>query len=379
MAANWTLELHDPNGLRLADLRQLASFEIVRIENGVGALTLTMPYSAVPYAFYKRDGLITASRDPLGTGAPALFTEQLYFITGRRRRVDDNGATWAIITAQDANCLLTRRHVLYAAGSAQADQTDNAGDIMRAIVRYNLGSSASASRQIAALTVGSDLGDGASVSKAFAYRNVLPVLQELAKASATAGTYIAFDLVCTAPPGSGSPALEFRTYASQRGMDHRYPSGAGGPVLLGPEYGTLAGVDYAEDFSGEINSATALGQGEGSARVTANSADTTRSGASPYALCEGVVDARNTSSAAAVQDEADQALRAGLPQRTFTTQVIDTAGVRFGIEYTWGDYLTAQAFGDAFDCRLPAVRVTYNSSGETINAVLKNDSSNLNV
>lgn len=373
MAANWALYLHDANANRLADLRQVERFELVRVENGVGALTLTLPYAAVPYAFFKRDGLITAERDPLGGGSPALFLEQIYFITGRRRFYGDDGAAYAQITALDANCLLARRSVLYAAGSAQADRTDNAGDIMRAVVRDNLGSSASASRQIAALTVGSDLGDGASVSKAFAYRNVLTVLQELAKSSATAGTYLAFDLVCTSAPGSGSLGLEFRTYATQRGLDHRYPSGGGGPVLLGPDFGTLANADYAEDWSDEVNHVTALGQGEGSARATTPASDSARYGASPYALCESTVDARNTSSATALQDEADNALRAGLPRRVFSGQIVDTAGVRFGVEYSWGDYVTAQAWGDSLDCRLSAVKVLFGRDGERIDAVLRNE------
>lgn len=374
MGASWALYLHDPNANRLADLSAAQSFELVRVENGVGAVSIVMPYSAVPYSYYKRDGIITLER-ALPGGSPALFTEQIYFITGRRRRIDENGAAWAIITAQDANCLLRRRHVLYAAGSAQADQTDNAGDIMRAVVRYNLGSSASTSRQIAALTVGSDLGDGASVSKAFAWRNVLTVLQELAQASVTAGTYLAFDLVCSSAPGAGSMSLEFRTYSGQRGNDHRFPSGTSGPVLLGPEYGTLAGADYAEDFSDEANHVTALGQGEGSARTTAASSDSARYGSSPYALCEATIDARNTTSSTAVQDEADARLRAGLPARTFAGEIVDTAGVRFGAEYGFGDYLTAQAFGDSFDCRLSALRARYDSAGEKISAVLKNETS----
>lgn len=376
MGASWAAFLHDPNANRLADLAALEAFALVRVENGVGALTLTMPYAAVPYSYYKRDGLITLERASESQSS-ALFTEQVYFITGRRRRVGDDGSQRVVITALDANCLLARRSVLYAAGTSYADKTGNAGDVMRAIVRENLGASASASRQIAALTVGADLGDGASVSKAFAWRNVLVVLQELAKASATAGTYIAFDMVCTKPPGAGTLGLEFRTYQGQRGSDHRYPSGAAGPVMLGPDFGNMADVDYAEEWNDEVNHATALGQGEGSARATSTSSDSARYGASPYALCEGVTDARNTSSTTALADEADNALRAGLPVRTFGGRIVDTAGVRFGIEYGFGDYLTAQAFGDSFDCRLSAVSVSYGRDGETIGAVLKNDSSTI--
>lgn len=377
MAASWALYLNGPNANRLADLRQVESLRIVRVENGVGALVLTMPYSAVQFDYWKRDGIITAERDPLGNGSPALFTEQVYFIVKRRRYYNEQGAAYVEITALDANCLLVRRQVLYAAGSANADRTDNAGDVMRAVIRDNLGSSATAARQIASLTVGSDLADGASVSKAFAWRNVLQVQQELARASTIAGTYMAFDVICSTPPGAGSLGLEFRTYSSQRGLDHRYPSGAAGPVLLGPDFGTLADADYTEDWTDEINHATALGQGEGSARATATSADTVRSGASPHALCEGVVDARNTSSATALQDEADQALRAGLPRRTFSGRIVDTAGVRFGVEYNFGDYLTAQSWGDSLDCRLSAVQVDFDRAGERIQAVLKNENSNV--
>lgn len=374
MGASWALFLHDPNGNRLADLNEAESFELVRVENSVGAVTITLPYAAVPYSFIKRDGIITLERG-LDGRPPALFTEQIYFITGRRRLLNRDGSQYAIITAEDANTLLRRRHVLYAAGSAQASRSGKAGDVMRAIVRDNLGTSATASRQVASLGIGGDLGDGATVGKDFAWRNVLQVLQELAQASIAAGTYISFDIVCTGAPGAGSVGLEFRTYAGQRGNDHRYPSGAAGPVLLGPDFGTLDGADYSEDFSAEANAVTALGSGEGSARATATATDTTRSGASPFALCETTVEARNSTAAGGVQAEANARLRAALPVRTFTAKVVDTAGVRFGLEYGFGDLVTAQAFGASFDCRLAGVRVRYTKAGESIDCVLRNDSS----
>ncbi len=83
------------------------------------------------------------------------------------------------------NSLLMRRIVAYAAGSAQAQKNGPADDIMRAVVRENLGQAAGSGRDISAygLSVEQDLSLAAQISMAFAWRNVYDVMSSIVDAA----------------------------------------------------------------------------------------------------------------------------------------------------------------------------------------------------
>ena len=132
-------------------------------------------------------------------------------------------------------------------------------DLMKAIVSKQLGSTASAWRS--KITEAPNLGaGGASISKAFAYRNVLTVLQEIADLVTEAGVWLGFDVVRTAPG-----AFEFRTYTGQRGQNHGRNSGD--PRLVGKQYGNLSEATFGTYHMDERNWVLVAGQGEGDSRV----------------------------------------------------------------------------------------------------------------
>lgn len=352
-----TIFIDDALGNRLEAPRDWVRAEYVRAENGVGALSLTLP-SRYPKSLFKKDGAIEIWRSVDG-GQPYLDTGTVWQIRRPLKVIKGSQRLWRI-NCFDLNHLLKRRVVDYAAGSAQADQSRAADDLGKQIVRENQGSSATdTSRSWATyLDVQANATAGPTVTKKFSERNVLTVLQEIAQASFNAGTYLVFDTVCSVPPGSGSAMkFEFRSYTGQRGVDHRFPGG-NPPLLIGPDFGNLDDIEYQEDAENEITRAIVGGQGQQAARAFRRKNDTTRQGESPFALIEAFQNATGEASTAGLDVEADALLKSGRPRRTLTGQIVPTSGLIYGVHYNWGDYVTAQVDGDSFDAHLNMVHVT---------------------
>ncbi len=194
-------------------------------------------------------------------------------------------------------------------------------------------------------------------------------MQEFADASTTGGTYIAFDIVADTPT-----TLTFRTFAQQRGVDHRFPGGIN-PVLISPEMGNLGEVIFTQDYRNEATYVAAAGKGEGSNRLTASAQDTTRQGMSPFGLREYFKDATQYDSTTGLQAEAEATLRSMRVKTIFQGRLIDMPGSRYGVDWGWGDYVTAQAFGQLIDCRIDAVSVSVKpgSGYERVDAWLRSN------
>lgn len=337
-----------------------------RAVNTVGALTLTLPPS-VPLSFLQRDGRVLVYRSILGV-PPALEMETQWFIVGIERSLSESGEQVTIVKAVDAVDLLRRRIVAYAAGSSQAVKSGAADDVMKAVVRENLSSSATDGNRALATSlfrVANNTGQGPTIAKAFSRRNVLDVLHDLADASTQAGTYLTFDVVWT------GDVFEFRTYPLWRGVDHRFPGGAN-PVILSPESGSLTRVSYTTDYGSEVTAAYVGGQGEESARVVGSAVDTARATLSPFARCEAWSQNNNTADSAVLADDADALVRGGRPRVVFEGAVnTDAPGAMYGREYGFGDVVTAQAFGVSVDCRIDAVSVRVTADAERVQLVAR--------
>jgi len=135
---------------------------------------------------------------------------------------------------------------------------------------------------------------------------------------------------------------------------------------------TRASVDM--DYTEEKNAIYAGGRGEGAERVIKTTIGAAAT-ASLYSRVEKFVNASSASNAndeAFVQDEADAALIANQARSSFNGELNQTDGCQFGVHYDYGDYLTAQAFGMGFDCRLDAMSVRFTrDGGERLTAMLK--------
>jgi len=359
MSVYYSVWLLDPFGVRLALLSQYSLLEYTLVVNAIGRLVLEMPINIVPYAWLKRRDMRLA----VYRSAGGRETLEGVFLSRRPTKIlSSKGERIVRLRAMSANSLLTRRIVAYAAGSAQAEKSAPADDLIKAIARENMGALATdTSRDWSAyLSVQADWGAGPSVDKAFPGRNVLLVMQEVAQKAAQAGTPVYFDVV----PVTES-TFEFRTFVDRRGLDHSFPNGVH-PLIVSPEFGNLVDAELEEDYEGELTYVYAAGEGKGDDRATATASDAVRIGSSPFGRIEGYRDCRNTKDLTALADEAAAKLRAGRPVRRLRGTMVDMDGCRYGQNWGFGDVVTAEFDGEQFDCTVDVVSVSVRSGVDTI-------------
>jgi hypothetical protein len=274
------------------------------------------------------------------------------------------------VTAYSAIELLKRRHVAANAETAAAKKTDNIDDMMKAIVREQLGASAAGIRNISTyLSVEPDASAGTSITKAFSRDMVLNVLQDLAQHSGTTATPIFFDIVAPTPS-----TLEFRTRANQWGEDRSTSSTINKAVILSPDDDTLTDIEIEYDYSNEANYIYVGGSGQESNRVVEPVFDSTRYSLTPLNLRELFVSYTNSNVAAVLQSVGYAALRDARPKKTFTASVQDAPSARYGKHWFFGDTLTTVVDADYTDVRVDAIQVSMQAGKETIQAKLRAES-----
>lgn len=362
MAVTFEIHLHTDQGQRLDVLSYpLIWFEAVRTVNVIGTLEVRLPYGRIPSNWLKRDYILTIQRAISG-GARVTALETVYRIYKWRHYRDAAGMAFTVIYARDANDLLRRRSIAYYAQSAQASKSATAADnIIKALVRENLASTASdyASSTLrglnaTAFTVQADLGLGASTSKGCSWRRLIEVCQELAAASWNAGTYLAFDVVVR--PGLGS---ELRTYTGQRGIDRR---SGGNALTLSEASGTLTGVEEIYDYSELVTTVYAGGKGEEALRIVQSASTTPPNG--PTSRIETFTTAFDGETAAYVLAEANSRLSAGRGKISFAANFQETASCVFGRDINFGDYVRAEGFSTTYDVRADTVILRMDEQGQ---------------
>ena len=367
-----TFRLADPLGNHLIEIASYHSYTyILNCSPGaVGVLELELPRS-FNTALLMRDGRIGPWRAINGR-APYNDNGAQFTIETLRYR-----STSTFLRAYHMTGLVGRRIIAYAAGSTYAQKAAAAADDqMKTFWKENAGASISSADRdgvetqadiSAYVTTQANLGAGASIAKAAARRNLLAVAQELCEASAMAGTYMTFEII--APTES---TLELRTYTTQRGVDRRASSGS--PIILREQAGVLENAQLEIDYHDEKTFAVAGGQGEGTARLIATSADTTRMGVSPFGRVEDFLDMSNVNSTASLQDDADMGLYHARPVITFTGDLVETPALTRGIQFDLGDLLTAEdpQTHQQYDVRLDRITESMNASGRKTEVALRN-------
>lgn len=369
MSSTYSVWLSSPTGVQMALIDTLSRLEFSLTVNTVGVAKIdVMP--DFPISWIQEDSRIGIWRQVPGA-QKYLVGDTIWLVRDWDHVLDGQGREYISLLAYSANMILDTAIVDYASTTSYADKTDYIDDMMKAIIRENRGALATDStRDISSwLTVESDESLGPSTTKAFAWRNVLAVLRELAQEADDAGTPVFFDVVHT----PGTTTLEFKTYVNQRGIDHA--STGTKRVVLSPRNSTLSEIRRSYISSNEHNAVTVGGRGEGTDREIERDTDSVRIALSPFNRRELFVDARNTEEGdtAALQAEAKTALKNHRPREIFSARIRDTEAVKYGREYGFGDRIKAEFRGRAVDCRLDSVSVLVERGLETIQAELRAD------
>ena len=361
--ATYALWLRSPTGILIAPGVLFASLEWARAENTFGWLKADL-LPDFDTRLLALDSRLEIHRTIGGRTYNEGGTQ--YLLRWWRFAEDERGHEVIQIEAYDLNYLLSGPIVAYEASTdtvtnPYSTKTGAADNLMKAIVRENLGSLATVTaRQLTELTVQADLSLAPSTSKSFSRRRVLDVLQDLARDAFQQGTYLAFDLTAN----SSGTGLTFATYTGQRGQNHS--AGGGQSLIVSKANGNLMTPELIYDHRNERTVVYCGGLGQGGGRVVVTAEDSARCEQSPFARRELWVDGRNTDNVAVLNADARSELQLARPMRTFTGRLIDTEGVRYGVHLGFGDVVTAEYRGASYDCHLARVHGKVIGKKETL-------------
>lgn len=306
---------------------------------------LTLPYADDLLPLLEPDSQIEIWRDG------QLVMQTGWLIQRVQVRVQPDGRRVLEVGAVPALSLLLRRIVAYAADSPQATRTAPADDLMKALVRENMGSLAEAARDLSQwVQVAADTSSAPVVPVACARQRLLDVLQRLSAAAQAQGTLLAFDLVWRA-----AAQYEFCTFVGARGHDRTTPAD---PLVLTPDTTGIQVLERSHDTEDEVTLVYAAGQGSGSGRVLAIGEDARRSQRSPFGRRERLLDARTARTDEQLAAAAAQALIAGMPRTTLRARLHSTPGCAYGQHWHWGDRVLVACADQVLACTIADVQIT---------------------
>lgn len=359
----FSLHLFDYDGSKLHVFTDYESLATTRQLNQVGKLVLTLPYTAVQAGLWQQGRMLEVWRT--AGGVTKLHNNTAFFVNALEPYEGERGQQMMRVTAYDAMWLLQQRIIAYPAGSAQSKKSGAASDVMKALVRENLGAlCVDPTRIITDFEVDEDTGYGVTVEKGVAWRNLLLVLQELAVEDMSDGERVYFDVVYL-----GNGKFRFQTFENQRGVN--FGRSGDNPKFVGRQYGNLIDLSIKTTGSTEATFVYCGGQGQEEDRVvmSAGNSDAIEK-RSPFGRIEIFADARNEEEEAAIQSEANSALNGARFREYISGKLVDTNDFQFGLDYDFGDVLSVEGFGTVTDCIVESVGLTANKKGDTFEVKL---------
>ena len=348
------------DGIQLAELTDLESVEYWRVLNDKGGFNI-ITRADFDESLLGVDHLIEFWRTPEGG-------DELLMMVGLLRwwewLENDDGFEICQLGGPDQNDLLDRRIVAYYAAEDESDKTDFADDMLKAIVRENMGALAPLDQALRPraydadyFSVSPDFGHAPTVTRRFAWRKVFPTLKEICESSRNLGTPLYFDMV----PGALPAHFDFRTYINLMGIDRTTTSGLS-PIVFSKENGNLGTPKLREDWANEQNYVYGGGQGEEDSRTIDPEDDVWRMHRSIWNRRECFQDAREEDTTQGVANKAYQRMEQERPLLKFAGKLLDAPQSRFGIDWNYGDGVTV-FYRDEFDGVVDAYRISIDKDG----------------
>ena len=365
--ASYMILMRDWNGNDVGKVVDFISLEYARKENQVGSLTLILPRNLAMEPYYNKDLVLEIWRTVgvktyLEGGTTWLVRKvELKTVTGTMKQ-------W-VLSAVDMNYLLSGYEIEYASESAQAKKTNAIDNMMKAIVRENMGSLATdTTRDLSAyLSVQANTTAAPSTTKAFARRNVLTVLQELATESFQRGTYLSFDVRYVSPY-----TWQFQTFVGQAGVNRNRASG--NTVVVSESRSSLVGASLVWDWTNEVTVVNVGGTGQAAARAVVQVTDSANLRNTPFSRREvfhNATLAGTDTNALTAEGKAELMKTRG--RLVLRGAIQDTDAMQYGIDYNFGDIVVAEHVGYSFDAHVDAIHVSVDKNGERVDNQLRGE------
>lgn len=345
--------LAQSNGTLTKPLYDFASLAFSLNTNNIGVANLVLPGTTYTASQFSWMSQLRIERGGILQGTAP------FFVTNRELTLSDSGEYLLNITAQHSNILLHNRHVMSYAGSSYSEGDEvPASNLMRQIVRDSLGAAAAhADRDKAGplnvVTVEADDDEGSTISKSFARRRGITVLQEIANASKQDGSPLFFGII------ESAGTLTFVVRAGQWGTDRT------GSAIISSEFGNLTNTSRETDWTEHLTVAYALGGQTGVNRLVKIAENTTETAANDLYFVEGIFDNANELSETALQDDANALLTNSRVDNRFGGNIQETTGFLYDTNWSWGDKLGAANYNETFNVWLSLVQTTISGGQES--------------
>jgi len=361
--AEYRLILTTDTGSRLANpFNPIGSgFKATRKANTISPITVELPYDYDPHVFtvtvsHPIEYMIQVWRKADG-GTMKLFNT--YIITEFERHASPTPNGKVILGGWDMNLLLYRRIVAAYAASANARITDYADDMIKGLMTDAMSDviepvPTAGTRAWPNLTVAGDVSKGPSLTMDVPYEKLLTfsgggAFKKIANASREAGTDLFFEVQ---PNLVEENSINFilNTFTTQIGQDLT------DSITLSRENSTIENAVSRYSYGKAMNYIYAGGKGQDDKRTIKQAYDATEYGRGIWARSEGFKDVPSVDDDS-LPAEADAHLQDSKRLVEFKGNIVDTAQIRYGRNYDFGDLVTAKAWGDQFDAMISAVTV----------------------
>lgn len=366
-SSNYFIKIKTPYNIPVLNVNEFYKIELFRSEYGVGSLYVDFPLKEFINRNIDVDWRLEVYRRTAG-GELVRVGDTQWIVKLVRYKVDENNNTSLHIIAYDMMYLLNKRIVAYVDGTPQTSKTMPADDMLKAIVRENLGSLASDYHRDLSewLVVEADSSIAPVVTKSqFGMQMILPVLNDICQLSEAAGMYLSYDIVYDESTGK----LIFKTYTQQRGANHGSNSSA--PIYLAHHTDPVnimgSGLDYASieiDATDERSYVYSGRQAEDVNAIFVEIENKIATNVSPLARAEDFITTGESLEYNDMMTEAHAWLQHKFRNLILNAHIQETNDMQFGIDYGFGDILALRYLGTTFNIHLDEFKIIVEGDGK---------------
>lgn len=352
MAIQYQLRVYSRTGTLQHIITDMLGFSYAKEVNAPGVLMVDLPSGHRAIADFQTDSQVEVWRTDAANGM-GWYCDFYGFWRGENRIANSDGTSVYRGICPGQMCLLDRAIVAYPANTANrsAFTAQKAETICKSLVKYNCtgsgttGDGRKRTVTLAGIVLEGDAGRGNTMDVNCAWQRLLPVLQDVATMGGGD-----FDLVKTS-----AAQWEFRWYPGQLGVDRT------GSVIFALNFGNVANPILRRDFTNERTVAIVGGQGQDSGRTVV-----VRTGANynaTYNATEVFVDARQSTTTAALNQAGDVVLSDARTRNELTFDVLQVPQTLYGKHYFLGDLVTGIFEGFAAQKQVKQVTVAVGEDG----------------
>ncbi len=366
-SSQYFIKIKTPYNVPVLHVNEFYNLELFRSEFGVGSLYVDFPLQELMRQNISTEWRLEVYRRTVG-GELIRVGDTQWIVKLVRYKVDEQNETRLHILAYDAMYLLDRRIVAYVDGTPQTSKTMPADDMLKEIVRENLGALASDYHRDLSewLIVEPNTSTAPVVTKSeFGLQKVLPVLNDICELSNAAGMYLSYDIVYDESIGK----LVFRTYPHQRGADRGNNSFS--PVYLAHHTDPVnvmgSGLNYASieiDATDERSYVYSGRQAKDVNAIFAEIGNDIVNQSGPFARSEDFITTGESVEYNDVMTEAHAWLQHKFRNLLLNAHIQEANDMQFGIDYGFGDILALRYLGTTHNIHLDEFKIVVDGDGK---------------